>query len=120
GERFRVPARIGDGHLVEELAELRTTITFDGVQLLGVRVAGKVEPELVVEADRVDDERVAFESSDRVAVPRRIGICRMRTAVHEDLPVAVDVALEQEEHVRGRLQDAPWIRRLARHAGWEA
>ena len=35
----------------------------DGVQLLGVRGALAIEPELVVEADRVDDERVLLPTS---------------------------------------------------------
>jgi hypothetical protein len=44
----------------------------------------------------------------------------MLPAVEEDLAVAVDVALEQEEHVRAGLEDAPGIRRLTRHARRQA
>ena len=44
----------------------------------------------------------------------------MLPAVHEDLPVAVDVGFEEEEDVRRRLHDAPRIGRDARHAGRQA
>ena len=44
----------------------------------------------------------------------------MGPAVHEDLPVRMNVPLEQEEDVRRGLHDAPRIGRDARHAGRQA
>src|SRR5262245_1915779 len=97
GERLRIGAGIGDrGHDLE-LAELGARIALDGLELLRVRMADEVEPEEVVEPDRLDDERVALPVADRVAVPRRLFVVGMPAAIHEDLPEAVDVAFEQEE-----------------------
>src|SRR5207244_4027787 len=64
-----------------------------------VRVAEIVEPRRFVEADDVDDERVAFVVADRVAEIRRVErvACRMRTAVHEDLAPDVRRALEDHD-----------------------
>src|SRR5688572_15763729 len=84
-------ARIVDRHDSRQLRELGPRPPLDGVQLLGVRRAAAIEPELVVEADGVDDERVAIPASDRVAEPCRRGSLRMLPAVHEDLPEAVHV-----------------------------
>ena len=50
--------------VVDERAVVRTRITLDDVELLGVRRSTSIEPELVVEADGVDDERVALPPSD--------------------------------------------------------
>ena len=83
-------------------------------------VPAAVEPERVVVADSVDDERVfVVEPSDRMAEPGRVELRRMFAPVQEDLPVAVDVPLVQEEHVRGRLvrvvlDEAKRVRRSAR------
>src|SRR5579884_2027736 len=96
-ERSRVVDGIVDRDLAHERAEVLARPALDRVQLLAVRVAPEIEPELVVEADRVDDQRVALVPADRVAVPRGIEIRGVLPAVHEDLPVAVDVPLEQEE-----------------------
>ena len=78
--------------VLTSVPHVRPRPALDRVQLLGVRRALAIEPELVVEADRVDDERVlAFPAADRMAEPRRIELRRMLAAVHEDLAVAVDV-----------------------------
>src|SRR5213593_648693 len=44
----------------------------------------------------------------------------MLAAIHEDLPVAVDVSFEQEKDVCGRLDDSPGIGRDTRHACGQA
>src|SRR5689334_5532865 len=65
----RVRARVVDGELVDERSEVRAREPLDGMELLGVRRAAAVEPELVVVADGIDDERVAFPTTDGVTVP---------------------------------------------------
>src|SRR5258705_9233898 len=55
-----------------------------------------------------------------MAVPSWIGISGMLAAVNENLTVAVDVALKEDEDVRRRLQHAPRIGGDARYAGWQA
>jgi hypothetical protein len=67
--------------------------SLDGVHLLGVRRAAAVHPELVVEADGVDHQRVLLPPPDRVAPPRGNQIVGMRPAVHENVPDAAGVAV---------------------------
>src|SRR5262245_9620753 len=86
------------------------------MELLGVRMASEIEPELVVEADGVDHQRVAFPPTDRVTIPGGVRIFRVLAAVHEDLTEAMDVALEKEVEVscllvRRHLHDAPRVGR---------
>ncbi len=42
-----------------------------------MRVPHKIEPEPVIEAHGVDDQRVAFPVPDGVSIPRRVRILRM-------------------------------------------
>src|SRR4026209_537187 len=49
-----------------------------------MRRAAAIEPERVVIADGVDDERVALPTPDGMPVPRREHIIRMLAAVHVD------------------------------------
>src|SRR5262249_43330571 len=119
-ERLRVVHRIVDRRLDGQRTQVRTRVAFNRVQLLAVRVTAEVEPELVVEANGIDDQRLALVVADRVTVPRRIRIVGVFAAVDEDLPVAVDVALEEHEDVRWRLQQAHRIGRQARNAGRQA
>src|SRR5205814_301404 len=60
GERLRVRARIVNRDFAHKRAQIFARPAFDRVQLLSVRVAAEIEPELVVEPDGVDDERVAI------------------------------------------------------------
>src|ERR1700686_5164913 len=92
-ERFGVGARIENRGFNHKSPQVLTRITFDGMQLVGMRMAFSVEPKAVVESDRVDYERVAIPSADGIAVPTRppVGFRRMRAAVDADLAVTVDV-----------------------------
>ena len=77
----------------------------DRVQLLGVRCAAAVEPELVVVADGVDDERVAFPAADRVPPPGRDQIVRVLAAIHVDDAMRAGIAgLVQDIDVRHALR----------------
>ena len=55
----------------------------------GVRQPATVEPERFVEADGVDDERVALPPADRVTVEARRQVSRVRPPVHVDGPIGV-------------------------------
>ena len=48
---------------------------FDGVELLGVGQSAAVEPEILVETDGVNHQRVAFPPSDGMAVIVRRSDC---------------------------------------------
>ena len=93
----------------------------DRVELLGVRQPVAIHPESFVEAERVDDERVAFPPADRVAVVARHEGARMRTPVHVDRAQTV-VGLVDDEDLLRRLDHLERLRvdmileRALRHA----
>ena len=60
----RVRAWIVDGDLVVEMIEVRPAEALDDVQLLGVRMSCEIEPEAIVEAHLVHDERVPLPAAD--------------------------------------------------------
>ena len=64
----------------------------------------KSSHDLIGVAVALDDQRVAFPASDRIAHPRGIGIWLERAAVHEDL--AVHQVVVQQDDERRRLDDA--------------
>src|ERR1700746_797076 len=91
-ERPGIGAGIVDSDLELQVRGIGARITFDHMQLLSMWVAGSVEPSLVIESDRVYDQRVSFPMAPRVAIIRGLQIvCGMATPVHEDLPVALPV-----------------------------
>src|SRR5262249_25333256 len=104
-----VSSRILDGHFNSHVAPIDERIALDSVKLFCMRMALVVEPEFVVESDRIHHQRVVFPMSYGMAVPRRIGIGRM-FSVHKNLPVTMDVALIQDEVMRWALHDSPRIR----------
>src|SRR5215471_9481595 len=120
-ERLRVHDRIDDGGFVFQRSQIYARIALDRVQLLAVRMAAEIEPELIVEANSIDDQSVPLPFADGVAVPGGIGIVGVFGLVQEDLSEAVNVALEQEKDVRVcLLDDAPGIGSDARDAGRQA
>ena len=55
--------------LVVDVGGVHRREAFDDLERVAVEVAGLVEPGLVAEAHRVDDQRVAFPLAARVAHP---------------------------------------------------
>src|SRR5437764_1230339 len=125
-ERPRVVPLLGErlgivhDHFVRDVPEVRARETLNEVQLIAVRVADRVEPRLVVEVDRVDDERVAFPMADRIAEPRRDAVS-VRTAVDRNHREP-RVLLEEEREVLVALHDLHRLGRIdgPRHAEWQA
>ena len=70
-----VRARVIDRDLVDHVAEILPRPPLDDVLLRRPWIVA-VQRMAVVEADGVDDERVALEPADRMAVPRRIQVGR--------------------------------------------
>ncbi len=64
GEGLRVHLRIVDRNLDVHVAEIAAAIAFHDPHGFAVRVAERVEPCLVVESDRVDDQRVLVPLAD--------------------------------------------------------
>ena len=62
--RSREGARVLDRGVVADLAVVEAGVPLDHMQLLGVRRAAAIEPPFVVEANGIDDERVALEPAD--------------------------------------------------------
>ena len=93
-------------------------VALDGVKLFGMRMADEIEPEQIVEPDRVDNQRVASPNARPSARTRWDSDQRDACAVHENLPVAVDVAFKQEINVGRSLDDLPRIGRLPRARLW--
>src|SRR5436309_13702679 len=87
------------------------------MQIGAVRMAHTIEPTAFPEATAVDDERIAFPPSDRIAHPSRVRIFRERTAIQKDLPENVVLLVKDKDHLR-RLDDLPckWHRGGGRHA----
>src|SRR5438093_3119768 len=83
-------------------------------------MTAEIKPELIIESDGVDDERVALPAADRVTVPSGVEIIRMFADIHEDLAIAVNISLEQEKDMGWRLHDSPWIGSDARYTGRQA
>src|SRR4030095_6782053 len=76
-KRRGVRARVVDGELVAERIEIDASEPFECVELRGVRQTAPVPPEPLVEADGVDDERVALPMADGVAVVGGLGFLRV-------------------------------------------
>src|ERR1700734_3661264 len=51
GERLGIIAGMDDRDFILESSQILARVTLDGVQLLGMRMATEIEPELVIEPD---------------------------------------------------------------------
>src|SRR5262245_8199642 len=101
--RFHVGAWVVDGCFNLQMAEIRTTVSFDEVQSRRHRLAASTEPPLVVEAHCVYDKRLALPAAECMAVPRRVRILRMKTTVEEHLSVPRYLLLKEQDEECWRL-----------------
>ena len=94
--RLRVVDRVVDGHRVGDVPGVGARNAASGA---ACRCAGcpGVEPREAVEADGVDDQRVAVPLGDRFAEPGRVRLGRVRVLERHD--VEPGVLLEQERDV---------------------
>src|ERR1700680_1958367 len=84
-----------------------TTKALDHVKSFAVRKALHVQPSLVVETDRVDDQRIAIPVADRISHPGWTKILRVLPAIGVDLSNEM-VVLEQHQNSSARLNDLEW------------
>src|SRR5690606_8550244 len=97
-----VGTRIVHGDLVLDDVVVHAREALDRMHLLRMRQTAAVEPEPLVEAHAVDDERAALPPADRVTVVRRRQVLRMRAAVHVHGAEGVRAAdIEDVEPLRG-------------------
>ena len=94
-EWLGVGSGIVDCDCVYQRSVLWTRVALDRVQFFSVGVPAEIEPEPVIEPDRIDYQRVPLPTADRMSVPGRIRILWMGAPIQKDLPVAVNVAFEQ-------------------------
>src|SRR5688572_28842991 len=64
GPWFGVRAGIVDRRFVTQRVKVLPCVSLDQVQLIGMGVAGHVDPAAFVETDDIDDERVALPAAD--------------------------------------------------------
>src|SRR6185436_13910999 len=76
GERLRVILRIVDGELDVECPVVRPRDPLGHLGDVAHRAASGVDPEIVAEALRADDQRVTFPGAHGISVPGRHGILR--------------------------------------------
>src|SRR5262245_14886961 len=87
--RFRVRLGIVDGDVDLQRAEVGPAESLGQLSSRRQRRAVDVEPYVIAEVRRLDDERVAVPAASRIAKPPRLRIVgRRRAAVHEDLAQA--------------------------------
>src|SRR6185312_8765090 len=86
-ERFRIGLRIVDRDLDLEVAEVQPADALGELRRARQRAAAHVEPAVIHQPRRFDDERVAVPVADRVAVVPGIDVVflRQRAAVEKDL-----------------------------------
>ena len=117
GKGFRISFWIFDSDGKLQRVMVRAAEALDHVQGVAVRMAGVIEPGLVVERDRVDDECVALVPSDRVAHPCRVRVLAM-FGNHRDGPPNASKLIENVYHLWSlNYRKLPGIHVNARYAG---
>jgi len=108
-----VSARIIHHRLIIKMIGIRASIALGHMQLAGVRVTRKIEPEQVIESDRIHHQSVPVPFADGIAVPGRIRVRGMARPVQENLAIAVNIPFKEEEDAGGSRHNLPGIGRLA-------
>ena len=105
-----------DGGLVLERVGAAERVALDHVQRVAVKIAGAVEPGLIVEADHIHHQRVAFPVAVRPSHPA-IGRAGPGSPIY-DVARGVRVFIGDHDGL-GRLQNLKRVRHVggARHAG---
>src|SRR5262245_65689134 len=114
-ERLGERARVLEPQIHHEMAQIGASVSFDHAEHLRMRKShGEDQPTLVIEARRINDQRVALPLADRMTHPCRIGLLRMGAPVEKNLPV-VRLLLEEQQ------QKAPRVNELVKKRngrGW--
>src|ERR1700730_12250335 len=89
GQSFGVLDRV----LNLEMSRVRTSVAFNNMHRVAVRLTGAVQPGPVVETNRVDHQGVAIPGGDRVSVPTvGIQVQIVSAPVHKESAIAVSIA----------------------------
>ena len=103
GEWFRVRHWVFDPDVVKQRVVVDTVNALDHVQGFAMGESARVKPGLIVETDRVHNQRVAFPFANRIT-----GIGRVQ--IFEVLSIQIDLAqrlypLANDHDARGHLED---------------
>src|SRR5690606_21625096 len=95
--RARIDFRVFEGRRVLDRGAVEEPPALDDVELIAVIVPGTIEPGSSVEADAVDDQRVAFPRSARISHPQVVEVVRMLRAVRMDRTRRMAELLDDDE-----------------------
>ena len=99
--RLRVELRIFHRHLVRQMVRVRPRPPFDDVHGVAMRMRVVVNPaQLVLESDRVDDQRVAIPLANAVSKKRGLEILLVSAAVDGDRPKRPHQFVEKHDAIR--------------------
>src|SRR6266571_5263775 len=97
---FGVRFRIIECDLDVEVSEVGAVKAFGDAKGVGVGVSGIIEPALIIESDGLGNERVAFPSANRISEPGLGRFGRKSATVGEDLPIVIELLIEEHNDVR--------------------
>src|SRR5688572_9539634 len=118
---LRVRARVVERVLNLQAPQVGSAKPFDDVHLLGLRMLGERQRDFIVEAHRIDNQRIALPTAHGVPLPRREGVLRMLASVQKDLTEARVTAFDQNHKQVGSLHELRQIDFGSKHdACWEA
>jgi hypothetical protein len=104
GPWFGVKLGILEGHGPFDIVFVDLLKALDQMQLIAVLMAGGIEPSAIVQADRIDDQRVAIPVADGISEPGGVQIFGMAAAIGVDDSEGA-LILEEDSHHRRRLHD---------------
>jgi hypothetical protein len=124
-ERFleRAGVVVSDFHF--QMPQVRPSESLRDVQLLGLRnvlgetTSGYAEPAEIVEANRVDHQRVAVPVPDGVSHPGRVELLGMLAAVEINQASRIKAAID-DHHQVGRLNELVFLNALCGNSPWQA
>src|SRR5262249_55491890 len=86
--RLRVGLRVVDGHFYVEGSEIAPPYLLSNTRSGADHASAPVDPRVVEQSDRVDDEHLARPFRRRISLPRGVGIFRQRPSVREYLTIS--------------------------------
>src|ERR1700704_3174064 len=105
---LRVRFRVVDGDLQFQGVMIQPAVAFGKVRLFAPRIPVGIDPLLVVEPNRFDNECVSFPLANRVPQPTGVGIFGKWPPVCPDGAPNV-LLLEEHEHPARNLHDLKWV-----------
>src|SRR5215471_8186404 len=105
--RTRIGLGIVNRNFHVHVTKVAAMKSLDGVICIAVWMATVVEPRLIIETFRLDDECVAFPFADRIAEPRWLHFGRKPSPIREHLPV-VTLILKQDQRGTRCLYKLEW------------